>query len=144
MTTGLKSIIANRQNLVTSSTQNLVQKNAWKIATDLGKWLKIARNSDLPLKNSTVYSFDINKKIALKVDDIAIRSNKHALIHSLKNISSYSFTEAESVAQSRRGKTSEKNENINKQSNDAQKQHTISKQRANTIGRTAKRQTKAT
>ena len=131
MTTGLKSIIANRQNLVTSSTQNLVQKNAWKIATDLGKWLKIARNSDLPLKNSTVYSFDINKKIALKVDDIAIRSNKHALIHSLKNISSYSFTEAESVAQSRRGKTSEKNENINKQSNDAQKQHTISKQRAN-------------
>lgn len=122
MTTGLKSIIANRQNLLTSSTQNLVPKNGWKVATELGKWLKTARNSNLPLKNSTIYSIDINKKMTLKGDNIAIHSSEHTLIHSLKNISSHSFTEAKSVAQSRRGKTSEKNENINKPSNDAQKQ----------------------
>lgn len=128
MATGLTGIIASRQNLVTSATQNFAKENSLNNLTGLGKLLRTARNSDLLLQKSAI---NTNKKTALTASDIAISSSENAFIRSLKHISGYHFTEAESLVASQRDQVVKTTENVNKKPNAAQKQHTLAKQLEN-------------
>ncbi len=122
MATGLTSSITNRQHLVTTLTPNRAQNNGSKIATELGKSLKNAKNSDVQLKNRTAHNLDSNKTVALKTITIGTPSSEHSLIRSLKNISRYS------IAETPADKASKVSESVTHKSRDAQQQPGIAKQ----------------